>query len=105
MFPREHGAYGQLFFPLATLVLGAIATRRERTVGGEVLTAMALSSLALPVGVSSGLSRASALTIASVFAGGFVAATVAVAGVIQHTRHPPAARARILGALTTLGVV
>ena len=83
-----------------TLVLGiVIAARHERTTAGEILTALALSSLAYPVALAAQAPARVAVTCAAAFATAFVAATVSVRAVIMCTRRPPAARSRIVAAL------
>lgn len=193
MFPKEHGAYGQLLFPIATalaigrpsagalalalaavcaflahepllvilgqrgpraareqrgkalrwflgfgaaavafalvalawlpgaarLALGApaavgllvgvvIFSRREHTMGGEIVTAVALAALAAPLALGSGASAVAARTVALVFVASFVSATLCVHAVILRTRKPPAVGPRIIGAVAaalSLGVL
>jgi hypothetical protein len=54
--------------------------------------------MALPVAIAAGANRDTAMTCVAVFAGQFVAATVAVHAVISRTRRPPATRARCVAA-------
>ena len=84
---------------LAALLALAVLTQREHTTAGEVLSALALSSLALPVALAGDAPPAIALTCATVFAAGFVSATLCVRAVIAATRRPPAAGARVLAVL------
>jgi hypothetical protein len=77
------------------MLVVAILTRREHTTTGEVLSAIALSSFAMPLARASGATLTAALTCAVVFASAFVAGTVCVRAVIAATRRPPAAPDRI----------
>jgi hypothetical protein len=80
-------------------VLGAvIVMRREHTMGGEIISALALASLAFPVALAGGAAPSAALGVAMAFAGSFVVATVCVHAVIMHTRRPPAIGWRMAGA-------
>jgi len=81
------------------LLVGAIIfSRREHTVGGEVVTAAALAALASPLALGSRATPIAARTIALVFVAAFVSATLCVHGVILRTRTPPATGARVTGA-------
>ena len=76
-----------LSYLLVTLILGAlvavaIVTHRERSTGGELLAAAALSSLSLPVAVAGSVPQVAALTLCIVFAAVFVSATVGVRAMI-----------------------
>jgi hypothetical protein len=90
---------------LGVLLAIVIAVRRERTAWGEVLSAVAMASLAWPAAVASGVPPIAARTCAAVFAGGYAAATVAVHAVIARTRRPPASAARIAAMLAAVVVV
>ena len=90
---------------LGILLAIVIAVRRERTAWGEVLSAVAMASLAWPAAVASGVPPVAARTCAAVFAGGYAAATVAVHAVIARTRRPPANAARITAMLAAVVVV
>ena len=79
----------------AVIVVALIAARREHTTAGEVMSAIALSSLAYPVALASGATPVAARTGAIVFAVGFVVATICVRAVIANTRRPPASAERI----------
>ncbi|MBI3402861.1 MAG: YwiC-like family protein [Acidobacteria bacterium] len=90
---------------LAAMLLAVIATRREHTMAGEILSACVLASLALPVALASHTTHAVAVTCVLVFAAAFTTATVCVRAVIMHTRRPPAIASRIAGALTACGAI
>ncbi|MBZ5556706.1 MAG: YwiC-like family protein [Acidobacteriia bacterium] len=90
---------------LAAILLAVIATRREHTTPGEILSACTLASLALPVALASHTTHAVAVTCVLVFAAAFTTATVCVRAVIMHTRRPPAFASRITGALTAAGAI
>ena len=83
----------------------AILTRREHTTAGEVLSTLALSSLALPVALAGGAASAAALTCAAVFSAVFVSGTLCVRAVITATRNPPAAAARTVAGLLAAGSI
>ena len=101
------GARTALLGPLALgVVLGAvILARREHTTAGEILSAVTMASLALPVGLAGGALMESALTCALAFGAGFVAATACVRAVILRTRKPPAAGARLVGGAVAAAVI
>lgn len=81
----------------AALVLGAlVASRAGHTTAGELASAVAFASIALPVGLAAHLSFAQALSCALAFATAFTVATLSVRAVIVWKRHP-------LGRLTRLG--
>jgi len=88
------------------LIVGAIIfSRREHTMGGEIVTATALAALASPLALGSSATPLAARTIPLVFVASFVSATFCVHGVILHTRKPPAIDARTTGAtVATLAV-
>jgi YwiC-like protein len=90
---------------LAALLAVVIAARREHTIAGETLAAATFASLAYPVARAAGASAHAALSCASVFGALFVASTLCVHAVIQHTRRPPAAKARAAGAVVALGSI
>ncbi len=88
---------------MALVVFGVIRSGREHTIAGEAVSAIALASLAYPIGVwSSGSSRAS-LSCAAAFAAVFVAGVVCVHAVIAFTRRPPATAERVAGAAAAIG--
>jgi YwiC-like protein len=87
---------------LAAIVVMLIVARREHTMAGEIASAIALSSLAVPVSLASGATPVRARTCAIVFAVAFVAATVCVRAVIANTRRPPALDARGGGVLMAI---
>jgi len=64
-----------------------ILARRERTSAGEMLSAVTLSSIALPVALAASVAPAAAWTCAAVFASGFSSATLSVRAVIARPRH------------------
>jgi hypothetical protein len=84
---------------LAAMLVVVIVWRQEHTTSGEVLSAVALSSMALPVAVAAGAPVAVALSCASVFAAVFVSGTLCVRAVIGATRTPPAVGARTVAGL------
>lgn len=87
---------------MAFVVFGIIRSGREHTIAGEAVSAIALASLAYPIGVwSSGSYRAS-LSCAAAFAAVFVAGVVCVHAVIAFTRRPPATAERIAGATAAI---
>lgn len=95
---------------LATAVGAVVLTHRERSTGGEVLVAIALASVSLPVAVSGGVTRGAALTLFLVFASVFVTATFAVRtliGRVTRAKGPPAAAAAVvaLGFVAALAVL
>ena len=69
---------------LAFGAAGLAALGHERTTGGEVVVALALTSVSFPVVMAGGVPVQSAATVAAVFAAAFVSATVAVRAVIAH---------------------
>ena len=73
-----------LLVPLAlgALVAVAVFTHRERSTPGEMLAAVALSSVSLPVAIAGALPHIRAVTLFIVFAAVFVTATVAVRAMI-----------------------
>jgi hypothetical protein len=87
---------------LAALVVLIIVTQRERTMPGELLTAVALASLARPIALASAAAPIAATTCAVVFACVFVAGTVGVRAVIACTRHPPASGMRAIAAVAAV---
>jgi hypothetical protein len=93
--------------PIAfSLILAAlIFAHQERTAIGEVLSALTLASVAIPLAVASGASTTTAVTCAAAFASGFVAAIMCVRAVIAHTRYPPGTRSRATAMLITLAVL
>ena len=90
---------------LAALLAVVIATGREHTAAGEILASVAFGSLAYPVARFAGASSHAALSCASLFCAMFVASTICVRAVIQHTRRPPAAVARAAAVLVALGAI
>jgi len=80
-------SFEALSYLLVPLILGvfvavALFTHRERSTGGELLVAAALSSVSLPVAIAGSVPRLAALTLFIVFAAVFVSATVGVRSMI-----------------------
>ncbi len=90
---------------LALLVGVAVVMRRERSTLGEMLAAVALSSLSLPVALAGQASRTDALTIFIVFSAVFVTATVAVRAMIGRVTKAGGPPPLLAGALALLVVV
>jgi hypothetical protein len=88
---------------LAAALLGVILARREHTSSGEMLSALTLSSLALPVALAARASMMAATTCAVVFGAVFVSGTIGVGAVIAHTRRPPASGMRAGAVLVAVG--
>ena len=82
---------------LGALLAMVIVAGWEHTPVGEILTAVVLSTLCVPVAAGSGASWFEAHTIAFVYAASFISATLCVHGVIAHTRKPPAIGVRTVG--------
>ena len=89
----------------ALILAGLVYAHQERTTIGEAVSAMTLASVAVPLAVVSGASMTTAVTCASAFASGFVAAIICVRAVIAHTRYPPGTRSRATAMLITLAVL
>ena len=100
-------ARAALLIPIAlAAVLGVwIARRQEHTTSGEILSAVSLSSLALPIALAAGASRTAALTCALVFAIAFIVATVSVRAVILWARKAAGVGTRAVAALVAAGGV
>ncbi len=90
---------------IGLLVAALIFSRREHTVGGEIVTAAALAALASPLALGSGASALAARSVALAFVAAFVSATLCVHGVIMGTRKPPAAFARGVGAAAAIASI
>ena len=88
-------ALGALLWPL-------LARKQEKSLGGELLAACALSSLALPVALADGLAPLAALGTLGAWAFGFAASTVAVRGVIARQKGHAEATLAALAAVTVL---
>lgn len=87
-----------LAVPAAAAVpaIAAVVTGREKTWPGEVAVSLAFSGAAFPMAIAAGAPRATAATIALVYALSFVLATFAVRVVILRARaggHPAAVTA------------
>ena len=89
---------------LAVILALVIFSKRERTTGGEILSAVTLSSLALAVGLASGVSHDTAMTCAVVYAASMSVGIVGVRAVIMHTRRPPALASRIGAVVGSIAV-
>ena len=83
----------------------AVATRREHTTGGEILSGLTLASLALPVALAADATEVAALTVSLVFAAAFVVAIVSVRAMIGWARHPGGASTRVGAAVLAAGLV
>ncbi len=95
-----------LLVPLAlALAVGAtVVTHRQRSTGGELLAAVALSAASLPIAIAGDVDTRDALTLFVVFASVFTTATVAVRAVIGRVKAsggPPL----LVAAALTVGVV
>jgi len=104
-------ALSYLLVPLAlgALVAVAVLTHRERSTAGELLVAVALSSVSLPVAIAGAVSHVQAVTLFIVFAAVFVTATVAVRAMIGRVSkgggpHPGLSAALTLVILAGLAV-
>ena len=89
---------GAAFFAL-------ILARRERTSAGEMLSAVTLSSIALPVALAASATPTAAWTCAAVFASGFSSATLSVRAVIARPRHSHGDVLRLTAGLVAVGAV
>jgi len=107
LFVLPRPALNVLLLPvvLALLVGAAVALHRERSTVGEMLVAVALTSLALPVALAGHVSRTNALTLFVVFAAVFVTATVAVRALIGRVTKAGGPPPLLAGALTLLVVM
>jgi hypothetical protein len=90
---------------LALLVAGAVALGRERSAMGEVLVAVTLASLSVPVALAGRVVMTAALTVFAVFALVFVTATVAVRAMIGRQARAGGPRPVVAGALSMCVVV
>jgi hypothetical protein len=90
---------------LALSMVLMIVGGQERTTAGELLSALTLSSVSLPIAAASGAPRLVALTVGSVFASASAAATVCVRAVIVYGRRPPAVAWRNAGAAVSIAAV
>jgi hypothetical protein len=104
ILPREALAGVVFSVILASIVGVAVAMHRERSTVGEILVAMALASLSVPVALAGSVSISAALTVFAVFASTSISATVAVRSMIGRVARaggPP----RTAAALLALAVV
>jgi hypothetical protein len=90
---------------LALLVAGAVALGRERSTVGELLVAVTLASLSVPVALAGGVVMAAALTVFAVFASGSVTATVAVRAMIGRKARAGGPPPVVAGTLAVCMVV
>ncbi|HUK66625.1 MAG TPA: YwiC-like family protein [Anaeromyxobacteraceae bacterium] len=84
---------------LALIVAGLVATRREKTAAGEVTVACTLASSSLAVALCGGVPPGRALAAVGVWIVSFVAATLAVRGLLKKARargERPGRTARLL---------
>ena len=94
-------ARGAIAVPLLAVLalLATFAARRERTLAGEILACLALTTCSIPVALAGGQGApARALTIALVWSLGLTTATVAVRSVIERRRG----KGRFLGGAVVL---
>jgi hypothetical protein len=92
---------------LALLVGVAVLTHHERSTLGEMLAAVALTSLSLPVALAGHASYIDALTLFVVFSAVFVVATVAVRAMIGRVTKaggPPPLLAGVLTLAVVMGL-
>jgi hypothetical protein len=84
---------------LVAFVAMAVVAHRERSTGGEILVATALSAVSLPVAIAGGVPRIAAVTLFVVFACVFITATVAVRSMIGRVSRaggpPPGVAAAV----------
>lgn len=95
---------------LVPLALGGvlavlIARRREHTTPGEIVSALAMSALALPVALASRATLAAALTCVVAYAAAFLVATLSVRAVILVTRKLAGAGTRLVAAAVAIALV
>ncbi len=90
---------------LALLVGAAVVMHRERSTMGEMLVAVALTSLALPVALAGHATRTNALTLFVVFSAVFVTATIAVRALIGRVTKAGGPPPLLAGALALFVVV
>lgn len=85
----EAALLGSVAVPLVLggAAFGLLPLRRERTTAGEVLAAVALASVAMPVGVAAGLSVGTAVVIVLVWAVGLAIATATVRGILRAAKE------------------
>jgi len=89
---------------LLVLVLLAMVTHVERTTAGEVVVALALASVSVPVALAGGVDPADAQTVFLVFASVFVAGTLGVRAMIGRVTKA-GGPSRLMAALLTLCLV
>jgi hypothetical protein len=85
---------------LALLLAPLIVARREKTTVGELLAALGLTSLAVPVGLGRGLAPSTTAALAGTFGLFFATATLAVRGLLgRGSRWLPGAALALSGAI------
>lgn len=106
LFVLPRPALTVLFLPalLVLLVGAAVAMHRERTTIGEMLAAVALASISLPVALAGHATRTDALTLFVVFSAVFVTATIAVRALIGRVTKAGGPPPLVAGGLTLLVV-
>jgi hypothetical protein len=87
---------------LAALLWPLVARKEEKSLGGELLAACALSAVALPVALADGVPLPAALGMLGAWVFGFAASTVAVRGVIARQKGHDEATQAALAAVTVL---
>ncbi len=90
---------------LVLLVGAAVVMHRERSTLGEMLVAVALTSLSLPVALAGHATRTDAVTLFVVFSAVFVTATVAVRALIGRVTKAGGPPPFVAGGLTMVVVV
>lgn len=101
------GARVSLVLPIAFgAVLGVvIAVQKEHTTGGEILSALTMASVSLPVALAARVADVTALTCALVYASAFVVATLSVRAMIVWPRHPLGRFTRVGACVVAAGAV
>lgn len=90
---------------LGAVLAVMILRRREHTTPGEIVSALAMSALALPVALASGASTAAALTCVLAYAAAFLVATLSVRAVILVTRKLAGGGTRLVAAAVAVLLV
>ncbi|MDE3155187.1 MAG: hypothetical protein KGN76_08790, partial [Acidobacteriota bacterium] len=89
----------------AVVLAAVIFTHREKTTGGELLTAVTLSLVALPIALAARAPSTVALTCVLVFALCFIVATVSVRAVILWARGRAGIGTRVTAGVVAAGSV
>lgn len=110
MLPRSALVLLLVCLALALLVGVAVVLHREKSTGGEMLAAVALTSASLPIALAGYVEMRAAWTVFLVFAMVFVTATVAVRAIIGRVSRaggPPVVLAAVLSivAIATLALL